>query len=120
MVFLGTDGPLAQWLKKALPLGVEERSACLEQDKEMARIHEAAAKSGVTDVPQDKVNHHFVTFVNIHDTMYEFDSQMTFARPIGSTTRETFLYDIAKVIKPFIAQFESPSFNAMAVVGEMS
>ena len=115
------NGPFAQWIEKALPLGVMERSECLEKDEKMKAAHEASARSGETDIPpENQVEHHFITFVNIDGTLYEIDSSMNFARPIGSTTSETMLQDAAKYIKDFMSKFESGSisFNAIAVVAD--
>uniref|UniRef100_A0AC34FNU2 Ubiquitinyl hydrolase 1 n=1 Tax=Panagrolaimus sp. ES5 TaxID=591445 RepID=A0AC34FNU2_9BILA len=87
----------------------------------MHKAHESSAQSGDTDIPpENRVEHHFITFVNIDGTLYEIDSSMDFARPIGPTTPQTMLQDAAKVIKEFMAKFESEStsFNAIAVVGD--
>jgi ubiquitin carboxyl-terminal hydrolase L3 len=115
------NGPFAQWIEKALPLGVMERSECLEKDEQMKKAHEESARSGETDLPiGNHVEHHFITYVNIDSTLYEIDSSQEFARPIGPTTPQTMLHDTAKVIKDFMTKFESESisFNAIAVVGQ--
>uniref|UniRef100_A0AC34FGK3 Ubiquitin carboxyl-terminal hydrolase n=1 Tax=Panagrolaimus sp. ES5 TaxID=591445 RepID=A0AC34FGK3_9BILA len=112
------NGPFTQWIEKALPLGVDERSECLEKDEQMHKAHESSAQSGDTDA--SRVDHAFITYVNIDGTLYEIDSSMDFARPVGPSTPETMLHDAAKVIKDFIVKFESESisFNAMALVSE--
>ena len=87
----------------------------------MHAAHEASARSGETNIPDDnKVENHFITFVNVDGTLYEMDSQMDFARPLGSTTSQNMLKDVAKVINEFISKFDSGSlaFSAIALVAD--
>uniref|UniRef100_A0AC34RAQ9 Ubiquitin carboxyl-terminal hydrolase n=2 Tax=Panagrolaimus sp. JU765 TaxID=591449 RepID=A0AC34RAQ9_9BILA len=89
---IGT-GSFAKWLEKAAPLSIEDRSDSLLHDSEMSQAHESCARSGETELGDDDVEHHFITFLNIDGTLYELDSQMDFARPIGPTTDETLFKD---------------------------
>uniref|UniRef100_A0A7E4WBJ2 Ubiquitin carboxyl-terminal hydrolase n=1 Tax=Panagrellus redivivus TaxID=6233 RepID=A0A7E4WBJ2_PANRE len=113
------SGPFAAWLAKAKLLSIEDRSACLEHDKDMAVAHESSARSGETDADVPDVEHHFIALVNVDGTLYEFDGQMDFPRPLGPTTPDTVLEDVGKLVNEMIAGLDnSISFNAIALVGD--
>ena len=112
------SGSFARWLEKAQKLGVEDRSDCLLNDSDMAQAHDNCARSGETDLPGEHVEHHFISYVNVDGTLYEFDSQMYFARPVGPTSEETFFKDVGKIVNELSAKMANPSCSAVALVGD--
>ena len=87
----------------------------------MHAAHEASARSGETDIPDDnKVENKFITFVNIDDNLYELDSEMDFARPLGPTSSESMLQGVAKAVNELISKSVNKNlvFSAIALVAD--
>uniref|UniRef100_A0AC35U3K0 Ubiquitin carboxyl-terminal hydrolase n=1 Tax=Rhabditophanes sp. KR3021 TaxID=114890 RepID=A0AC35U3K0_9BILA len=113
------EGCLKQWLDNAKNLPVEDRSRSLFNCKKIAQAHMENALDGETDVPQEEdVDHHFISYVNRNDTLYEFDSSRTFPRSCGPTSEETFLIDCGKESKKIMDQLQNASFSAMMLHGK--
>lgn len=112
------SGSFAKWLGKAEKLGVEDRSDCLLNDSEMAQAHDSCARSGETDIPGQHVEHHFISFVNVDGTLYEFDSVMYFARPVGPTSEDSFFKDVGKIVAELSSKMTNSSVSAVALVGD--
>jgi ubiquitin carboxyl-terminal hydrolase L3 len=66
------DGPFAKWYEEAKKLGVDERSDSLQNSDDLATAHDSCAEGGETEYDNDKVEHHFITYVNLNGTLYEF------------------------------------------------
>uniref|UniRef100_A0AC34RAV8 Ubiquitin carboxyl-terminal hydrolase n=1 Tax=Panagrolaimus sp. JU765 TaxID=591449 RepID=A0AC34RAV8_9BILA len=111
------SGAFSNWLGKALPLSVEDRSHSLETDEQMAAAHDSCARAGETEIV-NVVSNHFITFVNIKGTLYEFYSSKGFARPIGPTSEATFLKDVEKVVQELSKGLETVTFSAVVLVGD--
>lgn len=118
-VALEDGGVLTEYLKKTREMTPEERGRILEEDKEFIRIHEEVAQEGQTEAPNlgEKINHHFVAFVNKNDELFELDgSKKDFPVKHGPTSAETFLQDAAKVCKIFMQRDpEEVRFNVIAL-----
>ncbi|KAI6237124.1 Ubiquitin carboxyl-terminal hydrolase [Aphelenchoides besseyi] len=112
------SGSFAEWLKEAKSLSVEERSDSLGNAKALSEAHESVANRGETNANPPKVEHHFITYVNMDGTLYEFDSRMDFPRACGPTTQETLIKDAGVFCKDLAAKLNNPSFSALALVGE--
>ncbi|KAI6186523.1 Ubiquitin carboxyl-terminal hydrolase [Aphelenchoides besseyi] len=112
------SGSFAEWLREAKNLSVEERSDSLGNAKALSEAHESVANHGETDANPPKVEHHFIAYVNIDGTLYEFDSRMDFPRACGPTTQETLIKDAGVFCKDLAAKLNNPSFSALALVGE--
>jgi len=108
-----------EFLEKTNLLNPEEKAKFLEEDKLMGSAHGDCASEGDTQAPgqNDKVNSHFIAFVNHNGSLYELDGRK--AAPIvhSKTSQETFLEDTAEVVKKFMARDpEDMGFNVMALV----
>jgi hypothetical protein len=71
MAFLG-NGPFKQWLDEAKKLDIDERSDSLANSASLSSAHDSCAKVGETESDPDSVEHHFITYVNLDGTLYEF------------------------------------------------
>nr|CAG8580653.1 3801_t:CDS:2 [Entrophospora candida] len=93
------DGPLKRLLDKSKDLTPDERAKVLEEDEELAKIHQSQALSGQTRVPgeHEDVNLHFTCFIEKNGTLYELDGRKPF--PISHGPSTDLLQDATKVIK---------------------
>lgn len=62
---------MKQWLEKALPLSIDERSDLLARNGDLAQAHESCAQSGDTNA-ECVVDHHFICYLNHAGKLYEF------------------------------------------------
>jgi ubiquitin carboxyl-terminal hydrolase L3 len=74
--FLG-DGPFGKWYAEAKNLSVEDRSDSLANSTSLSEAHEVCAGSGETEATPD-VEHHFIAYVNMDGTLYEFGKLLEF------------------------------------------
>jgi ubiquitin carboxyl-terminal hydrolase L3 len=97
---------LQQYFEKAKGLSVEERGNLLECDSNFTETHEEVAHEGQTAAPgaDEKVNHHFIAFIEKDGVLYELDGRKSFPVTHGATTSATLLVDAAKVCKEFMAR----------------
>ncbi|CAJ0961942.1 unnamed protein product, partial [Mesorhabditis belari] len=111
------QGSFSSFLQKAKGLPPSEISKLLEHTSDIASAHENAARSGETEAPPgDKVEHHFICFVNVNGLLYEIDSRASFPRPLGATSGDTLVKDAGVFVKQLMSQMENISFAAMALV----
>lgn len=75
-------------------------------DTTFTNVHGDVALEGQTGVPniEDKVNHHFIAFIEKNGILYELDGRKSFPITHGSTSAETLLNDASKVCKEFMAR----------------
>uniref|UniRef100_A0A3B4ZK25 Ubiquitin carboxyl-terminal hydrolase n=1 Tax=Stegastes partitus TaxID=144197 RepID=A0A3B4ZK25_9TELE len=68
--------------------------------------HESSAQEGQTEAPSldEKVNLHFIAFVNVGGHLYELDGRKPFPIVHGKTSEDTFLEDAVEVCKIFMAR----------------
>jgi len=96
------EGPLKRLLEKTKNLTSDERAEILENDTELAEIHQTHARSGQTRAPREdeEVNLHFICFVQKGGSLYELDGRKP--SPINHGLSTDLLQDSAKVIKQFM------------------
>ena len=112
-----SDSLFLNWFKKAVLVGPEERSDLLRLDESMANAHSNCAQTGDTEIVE-KVENHFVCYVNFNSTLYEVDSRMEFPRACGPTTPSTFLKDAGRVCLELTQKMDSIQFSAIALAGD--
>ncbi|KAI6190068.1 Ubiquitin carboxyl-terminal hydrolase [Aphelenchoides bicaudatus] len=112
------DGPFKKWFDNAKNLSVEERSDSLANASSLAEAHSTCAAIGDTD-DGPNVDHHFISYVNLNGTLYEFDSSRNFPRACGPTTQETLIKDAGKHCMELSKKLgDNISFSALALVGK--
>ncbi|CAG8528094.1 5203_t:CDS:2 [Acaulospora morrowiae] len=96
------DGPLKRLLEKTRNGTPLERAKLLEEDEELAEAHKSSALTGQTRPPteSDKVNTHFVCFIQKDGTLYELDGRKS--SPINHGPCTDLLMDSSKIIKQFM------------------
>uniref|UniRef100_A0A1I8A297 Ubiquitin carboxyl-terminal hydrolase n=1 Tax=Steinernema glaseri TaxID=37863 RepID=A0A1I8A297_9BILA len=113
------SGSFRKWLDEALKVDVEARSDTLAANEDLAKAHESCAQQGDTNVSlEDKVEHHFICYVNHDGKLLEIDSRMPCPRECGSTSQETLIKDAGKVCRELMDKMDNTSFAAMALVGK--
>uniref|UniRef100_A0A6Q2YZD9 Ubiquitin carboxyl-terminal hydrolase n=1 Tax=Esox lucius TaxID=8010 RepID=A0A6Q2YZD9_ESOLU len=83
-----SDSPLKRFLAESSKLSPEDKATFLEND-EAPSI-------------DDKVDLHFIAFVNIGGDLYELDGRKPFPVIHGATSEESFLEDATEVCKKFM------------------
>eukprot|EP00051_Salpingoeca_urceolata_P027291 m.480843 g.480843 ORF g.480843 m.480843 type:complete len:229 (-) comp21969_c0_seq1:33-719(-) len=98
------DGPLKQFISECDGLNPQERAVKLETCEGVSLAHAESAQEGQTQAPgqEDRVDLHFVAFVENGGTLYELDGRKNFAINHGPTTPATLLQDTAKVARQFM------------------
>ncbi|KAF3843343.1 hypothetical protein F7725_002192 [Dissostichus mawsoni] len=74
--------------------------------KNIRVTHESSAQEGQTEAPSvdEKVNLHFIAFVNVGGQLYELDGRKPFPIVHGKTSEDTLLEDAVEVCKVFMAR----------------
>uniref|UniRef100_A0A3Q2GR27 Ubiquitin carboxyl-terminal hydrolase n=1 Tax=Cyprinodon variegatus TaxID=28743 RepID=A0A3Q2GR27_CYPVA len=100
------DSPLKKFLEQTAKMTPEERATFLEKDESIRVTHESSAQEGQTEAPSldEKVNLHFIAFVNVGGQLFELDGRKPFPVVHGKTTEDTFLEDAVEVCKIFMAR----------------
>uniref|UniRef100_A0A9J7XV91 Ubiquitin carboxyl-terminal hydrolase n=1 Tax=Cyprinus carpio carpio TaxID=630221 RepID=A0A9J7XV91_CYPCA len=100
------NSPLKAFLLQSAKMSPEEKAAFLEKDESIRVTHESSAQEGQTEAPSldEKVDLHFIAFVNVEGHLYELDGRKPFPIVHGKTTEDTFLEDSAEVCKKFMAR----------------
>jgi ubiquitin carboxyl-terminal hydrolase L3 len=109
---------MKKFYDSAKDLSTIERGKLLVKDSAFVDTHQALAAEGQTTAPSadEKVNHHFISFVNVNNELFELDGSKNFPISHGSTTEEKFLVDAARVCKEFIARDpKEVNFTIMAL-----
>uniref|UniRef100_A0A8C6S9U1 Ubiquitin carboxyl-terminal hydrolase n=1 Tax=Neogobius melanostomus TaxID=47308 RepID=A0A8C6S9U1_9GOBI len=101
-----SDSMLKKFLEKTSKMNPEERAAFLEKDETIRVTHESSAQEGQTEAPSadERVNLHFISFVNVGGQLYELDGRKPFPIVHGKTSEETLLEDAVDVCKIFMAR----------------
>ncbi|EGG19317.1 peptidase C12 family protein [Cavenderia fasciculata] len=115
------DGFFKNFLQKTSSLNVDERAKALLHNPELERSHEISANQGQSVVPDEDepVILHFVAFVNVDGHLYELDGRKPFPINHSTSSKETFLGDVVKVLQKMID--DNPTeirFNLMGLVKE--
>ncbi|XP_050975957.1 ubiquitin carboxyl-terminal hydrolase isozyme L3 isoform X2 [Labeo rohita] len=100
------NSPLKAFLLQSAKMSPEEKAAFLEKDESIRVTHESSAQEGQTEAPSldEKVDLHFIAFVNVEGHLYELDGRKPFPIVHGKTAEDTFLEDSAEVCKKFMAR----------------
>ncbi|KAJ8384856.1 hypothetical protein AAFF_G00197660 [Aldrovandia affinis] len=97
-------------------MSAEERAKHLESNKDIHSAHDEVAAEGQCRVEADKVNFHFITFVNVDGHLYELDGRMNIPVKHGATKEETFIMDAAKICRQFTErEKDEVRFSAVAL-----
>ncbi|KAF8556693.1 cysteine proteinase [Imleria badia] len=120
-----SESPLAKFIEECKGKTPEERAKLLETTPLFEKIHESAALSGQTAVPQDlETDLHFTCFVKARATEPTSETQqwrlieLDGGRigPIDRGECNDLLKDTAKYVKEFyVSQAKSINFNMMAL-----
>ncbi|KAL1518359.1 hypothetical protein ABEB36_001994 [Hypothenemus hampei] len=117
------DGIFKKMLEESKDLTPEEKGDMLAKynsNSEAGKLiaaHQELAMEGQTEVnPNEKVNHHFVAFIQKGGFLYELDGRKEFPINHGKTSDETFLQDAAKVCQEFMKRdCDDVHFTVMAL-----
>jgi len=111
--------PLQVFLEATAGLTPEERAGRLENDAEIVRVHDEAAREGQTAAPnlEDQVDHHFVALVEVEGGVWELDGRRKGgAKLVGKCQDGEFLGKAAAVCKEYMARDPtSLSFTVLAL-----
>lgn len=101
-----SDSALKMFLEKTSKMNPEQRAAFLETDDSIRVTHESSAQEGQTEAPSadERVNLHFIAFVNVGGQLYELDGRKPFPIVHGKTSEDTLLEDAVEVCKLFMAR----------------
>ncbi|KAJ8271571.1 hypothetical protein COCON_G00104300 [Conger conger] len=111
-----SDSALKKFLDQTAGLSADGRASCLESNKEIRAAHDDVAAEGQCRIEADKVNFHFITFVNVDGHLYELDGRIKFPVKHGATNKDTFVMDAAKICRQFTArEKDEVRFSAVAL-----
>lgn len=112
------SGVLKKFLSEAKSLDPEARGEALENDSAFQDCHQDLAQEGQTEAdPGEKVNHHFIAFIQKDGELYEMDGRKNFPVKHGATSDAKFVEDAARVCKEFMARDpEELRFTVMALI----
>ncbi|XP_052400837.1 ubiquitin carboxyl-terminal hydrolase isozyme L1 isoform X1 [Carassius gibelio] len=111
-----SDSALKKFLKATSGMSAAERAKELEQNKAFQETHDAVADEGPCPPEGDKVNFHFITFVNVNGQLYELDGRMDGPVNHGPTKPESFVMDAARVCREFMEREKGEvRFSAVAL-----
>ncbi|XP_040197315.1 ubiquitin carboxyl-terminal hydrolase isozyme L3 [Rana temporaria] len=98
------DSALKKFIDDSLSLSPEERAKFLERDESIRVTHESSAQEGQSEAPSldDKVDLHFIAFVDIQGHLYELDGSKPFPVNHGQTCEDSFLEDAIEVCRKFM------------------
>ncbi|XP_030421248.1 ubiquitin carboxyl-terminal hydrolase isozyme L1 [Gopherus evgoodei] len=100
--FAFDDGSaLKKFLKETADLSPAERAKHLENNKAIQEVHNTVAQEGQCQVEEDKVNFHFILFVNVDGHLYELDGRMPFPVNHGESSDDLLLKGSAKICRQF-------------------
>lgn len=108
---------LKNFYEKAKDKTPEERGKLFLADTAFQDVHQALAAEGQTEAPpsDEKVDKHFISFVNAGGELFELDGSKQFPISHGTTNDTAFLAHAARVCKEFMARDpKDPNFTIMA------
>lgn len=101
------DGSLLKkFLNETANKTPDERATALEGDDEICAAHDKVAQEGQTSAPnlEDKVDYHYVAFIERGENLFELDGRKSAAINCGSTSKNTFLRDAAKQCQNYMSR----------------
>ncbi|XP_023813574.1 ubiquitin carboxyl-terminal hydrolase isozyme L1 [Oryzias latipes] len=107
---------LKKFLEETANMSPDDRAKHLEQNKAIYDAHNEVAMQGQCRPEADKINFHFIAFINAKGNLYECDGKMDGPVNHGETTEESFLADAAKVCRGFTErEKDEVRFSAVAL-----
>merc|ERR1719351_695064 len=111
------EGPLNKFVEATKAVSPEERAIKLEDDDDICDAHDRAATEGQTGAPgrDDKVDYHFICFVNVDGGLYELDGRKSGPILKDKCSSDTFLSQAAEACKEYMARDpENINFTVVA------
>ena len=95
---------LQKFIKETKNKTPGERAVALECDDGICTAHDKVAQEGQTSAPnlEDKVDYHYVAFVESKGYLYELDGRKSSAINLGQTTKQNFLLDAARECQEYM------------------
>ncbi|KAM6940067.1 ubiquitin carboxyl-terminal hydrolase isozyme L1 [Xenentodon cancila] len=115
---LNFDGgsALKKFLDETANMSPDDRASFLEKNKVICEAHNEVASQGQCRPEADKVNFHFIAFVNVNGKLYECDGKMNGPVSHGATTDGSFIADAAAVCRGFMQREKGEvRFSAVAL-----
>lgn len=110
------NSALKSFLDATSGMSAAERAKELEKNKAIHETHDAVADEGQCRPEPDKVNFHFITFVNVNGQLYELDGRIGGPVSHGATKPESFVMDAARVCREFMEREKGEvRFSAVAL-----
>ncbi|KAJ0050872.1 hypothetical protein NL108_009271 [Boleophthalmus pectinirostris] len=107
---------LKKFLDDTAGMSAEDRAKQFEGNQAIKEAHNNVAAQGQCRPEADKVNFHFIAFVNVNGELFEFDGRMDGAVSHGATNDDTFVKDAAKVCRGFVEREKGEvRFSAVAL-----
>ncbi|XP_041839858.1 ubiquitin carboxyl-terminal hydrolase isozyme L1 isoform X2 [Melanotaenia boesemani] len=107
---------LKKFLDETADMSPDDRAQHLEKNKAICEAHNEVAMQGQCLPEPDKVNFHFIAFVNVNGQLYEFDGKMDGPVNHGVTKDDSFIADAAKVCRGFMEREQGEvRFSAVAL-----
>ncbi|XP_040000879.1 ubiquitin carboxyl-terminal hydrolase isozyme L1 [Xiphias gladius] len=111
-----SDSALKKFLDETAKMSADDRAKQLEKNKAICEAHNEVAVQGQCRPEADKVNFHFIAFVNVNGQLFEFDGRMNGPMKHGATKEESFIMDAAKVCRGFMEREQGEvRFSAVAL-----
>uniref|UniRef100_A0A8C9Z3G3 Ubiquitin carboxyl-terminal hydrolase n=1 Tax=Sander lucioperca TaxID=283035 RepID=A0A8C9Z3G3_SANLU len=112
----GDDSALKKFLDETANMSADDRAKHLEKNQAICEAHNEVAVQGQCRLEADKVNFHFIAFVNANGQLYEFDGRMDGPVKHGATKDESFIMDASKVCRGFMEREQGEvRFSAVAL-----
>ncbi|XP_049575412.1 ubiquitin carboxyl-terminal hydrolase isozyme L1 [Syngnathus scovelli] len=107
---------LKKFLDETAKMSADDRAKYLDKNKAIHDAHNEVAAQGQCRPEADKVNFHFIAFVNVNGQLLEFDGKMNGPLDHGATKDETLVTDAAKVCRGFVERgLGEVRFSAVAL-----
>eukprot|EP00064_Thunnus_orientalis_P014112 superscaffoldBa00002410_g14153 len=86
-----SNSALKKFLDDTAGMSADDRAKQLEKNQAIQEAHNEVAVQGQCRPEADKVNFHFIAFVNVNGQLYEFDGRMNGPVKHGATKDESFV-----------------------------
>ncbi|XP_034712982.1 ubiquitin carboxyl-terminal hydrolase isozyme L1 [Etheostoma cragini] len=111
-----SDSALKKFLDETANMSADDRAKHLEKNQAICEAHNEVAVQGQCRLEADKVNFHFIAFVNVNGQLYEFDGRMDGPVKHGATKDESFIMDASKLCRGFMEREQGEvRFSAVAL-----
>ncbi|KAF1395410.1 hypothetical protein PFLUV_G00011230 [Perca fluviatilis] len=111
-----SDSALKKFLDETANMSADDRAKHLEKNQAICEAHNEVAVQGQCRPEADKVNFHFIAFVNVNGELFEFDGRLAGPVKHGATKDESFIMDSSKVCRGFMEREQGEvRFSAVAL-----